>query len=113
MHEFTIALNIIDIATEQALQHDAKVIREVEIEIGKASGVVPEALEFALESAMKNTMLENASFVIHEIPVIARCQSCDQTFETDASPSDCPNCGNYVVDLISGKELRVKSLIVE
>ena len=50
MHEFSIALNIVDIASKTATDASATKINEVEIEVGILSGVIIEALEFALES---------------------------------------------------------------
>ena len=44
MHEFSIALNIVDIASRTAKKAKAKKINEVEIEVGIISGVIVEAL---------------------------------------------------------------------
>ena len=49
MHELSIAVNIVEIAEENARKEDAKLISEIELEIGSQSGVVLEALELALE----------------------------------------------------------------
>ena len=57
MHEFTIALNIIDIAKEYAIKAGTEKVIEIEIEVGDVSGVVFEALEFALENATLHTLL--------------------------------------------------------
>jgi hydrogenase nickel incorporation protein HypA/HybF len=113
MHEFSIALNIVDIALEQARMNEAGQILEVEIEVGKASGVVREALEFALESAVKNTPMEHARIIILEIPVLASCRNCGCQFEGDAYITSCPSCGELSASLITGRELRVKSMVVE
>jgi hydrogenase nickel incorporation protein HypA/HybF len=113
MHEFSIALNIVDIALEQARMNEAKQILEVEIEVGKASGVVREALEFALESAVKNTAMEKARIIIIEIPILAACRSCGFQFEGEAFITTCPVCGELTASLITGRELRVKSMVVE
>ncbi len=110
MHEFTIALNIIDIAKSEAEKAHVSEISQIEIEIGQASGVVREALEFALESAVKNSVLEKASVVIIEIGSIAECNVCKHKFETDSLIGICPQCGEITTNLISGRELKVKSI---
>jgi hydrogenase nickel incorporation protein HypA/HybF len=112
MHEFSIAMNIINIATAEAGKAKANEIREIEIEIGQASGVVREALEFALESAVKETVLEKAAIIIHEIRSIAECTSCKHRFQTDSPVSICPECGDITANLVSGRELKVKSITV-
>ncbi|OQX75909.1 MAG: hydrogenase maturation nickel metallochaperone HypA [Bacteroidetes bacterium 4484_249] len=113
MHELSIAMSIIEIAEENAKKENASVITEIELDIGRQSGVVMEAMEFAIESAKMGTMLENANWVINEIPALARCTSCKYEFETQELFSPCPECGNPFADIYQGKELRVKTLKVE
>ncbi len=113
MHEFSIAVDIVDIATSSARQEEATVVKEIEIEIGQLSGVVMEALEFSLEAAVKGTILENAHRNLIIIAGKARCTQCLTEYETDSLFKPCPKCGTCAPDVIQGRELRVKSLIVE
>jgi hydrogenase nickel incorporation protein HypA/HybF len=113
MHELSIVMNIIEIAEENAKKANASVINEIELDIGNQAGIVIEALEFAIESAKKDTMLEKAKWVINIIPALARCNSCSHEFETGDLFSPCPQCGNPFSEIFQGKELKVKSLKVE
>jgi hydrogenase nickel incorporation protein HypA/HybF len=113
MHEFSIAMDIVDLATASAREAEANVVREVEIEIGQLSGVVKEALEFSLEAAVKGTMLESARMNLVFIAGRARCPRCNHEYDTDTLFGPCPECGAFAPDIIRGRELRVKSLIVE
>ena len=113
MHELSIVMNIIEIAEENAKKEDVSMITEIELEIGTQSGIVLDALEFAMESATKGTMLENAKVVVHEIPAKARCSSCAHEFNLPELYTPCPKCSNPFSDIFQGKELRVKSLKVE
>jgi hydrogenase nickel incorporation protein HypA/HybF len=113
MHEFSIAMNIVDIAVEYAVREEAKTVSEMEIEVGALSGVVMEALEFALESAVKGTLLENARRKIIHIPGLLRCTQCEHEFEATDFFTECPQCGAGPPEIIQGRELRVKSLVVE
>jgi len=113
MHELSIVMNIIEIAEDNAKKANASVINEIELEIGTQAGVVREALDFAIESAKTGTMLENAKWVIHEIPALAKCTSCGNEFESADLFTPCPKCSNPFSDIFQGKELRVKSLKVE
>ena len=113
MHEFSLALNIVDIVTEYAVKENADEVREVEIEVGELSGVVTEALEFALESAVKGTLLEKAECHIKIIKGKVRCNQCHFEFETDNLYSECPECQSYSVEIIKGRELRVTSIVIE
>ena len=113
MHEFSIALNIVDIASKTAKEANAGKINEVEIEIGILSGVVMEALRFALESAVKDTIMENADIIINEIKAKALCNECNNEFEPDGYIAQCPACGSFNYDIIHGRELRVKSINID
>ncbi|MCD4696988.1 MAG: hydrogenase maturation nickel metallochaperone HypA [Bacteroidales bacterium] len=113
MHELSIAINIIEIAEENAKNANTSVINEIELDIGKLAGVVMEALEFAIESAKKGSMLENAKWIINEIPAMARCSSCNHEFETNDLYTPCPKCSNPFSDIYQGRELKVKSLKAE
>lgn len=113
MHELSIAMNIIEIADEYAKNANAEVVREIEIEIGDLSGVVTDALRFALEVAGKNSILEKATYRLIRIPGLARCTKCLNEFETSTLYTPCPECNSYEQEIIRGKELRVMSLMVD
>ena len=113
MHEFSIALNIVDIASKTATDASATKINEVEIEVGILSGVIIEALEFALESAVRNTLLENAKININRIKARSKCNSCNTEFEPEDLIAKCPECSSFDFKIINGRELRVKSINVD
>ena len=113
MHELSIVMSIIEIAEENAKKENASAITGIELDIGTQSGVVREALDFAIESAREGTMLEKADWVINEIPAKARCTECGHEFETDEIFAPCPKCGNPFSDIFQGKELQIRSLKIE
>ena len=81
--------------------------------MGTQSGVVVEALEFAMDSAKINSMMENAEIIINEIQAKAKCTDCSTEFEITQLYDACPKCGSILHDIIEGKELKVKSLDAE
>lgn len=113
MHEMSIALEIIEIAERHAREAGASRVREVEIEVGSLSGVEYNALVFALDSAVKNTLLEKASLKLNRISAEAHCQDCETDFQPSGPLDNCPACGSYFYHISKGKELRVKSLLVD
>ena len=60
MHELSIAQSVVDLAEEVAEKEKADSVVSIDIEIGTLSGVVVDALEFAMEMTVKNTKLEFA-----------------------------------------------------
>lgn len=113
MHELSIAMSIVEIAEENAQQSNVKSISEIQLEIGELSGVVHEALEFAMEEAVKNTILKNSKRIIISIPGKVKCLQCMHEFEVDDIFTPCPVCSSFENDVIAGKELRVKSMVGE
>jgi len=113
MHELSIALSIIDIADKEAKKANAIKVAEIELEVGELAGVEYRALDFAFETAVKNTILENAIVKIHKPKGQAICNDCNTNFEINDLYSACPKCGGYFHNIIKGKELRVKSLLVD
>jgi hydrogenase nickel incorporation protein HypA/HybF len=112
MHELSIVMNIIDIATREAEKANAGRIEEIELEIGELSTVEMGAFDFAWKQAVKNTKLENASRVIHRLEGRGRCLICAAEFPIEQLYDPCPHCGRNQIEVLHGKELRVKSLVV-
>lgn len=113
MHEMSIAMNIIDIATEYAEKEKVLKVHEIEIEVGKLSGVEIDALTFALKTATLGTILENSKTQIVLLDGLANCLDCGQDIKIENLYTSCPNCGGYKLNIIAGKNLRIKSLSVD
>jgi len=112
MHELSIAQSIVDLAEEQAKTRKASAIEEIELEIGELAGVEIHALEFALESCVKGTMLEKAHIVRRDIEGEAFCSDCEKNFSINNLFTPCPICGSYPVKILKGRELRLKSIVI-
>ena len=108
MHEVSIALGILDIAEQHCKQEGYKGIESIVVKIGKASGVMPEALLFAFDAVKHGTLAENAHLNIEEIPVSGYCNSCKNSFSVEEPfILCCPKCGDSSIRLDSGRELDI------
>lgn len=112
MHEVSMMQNTLDIAIAQARQNNAIQIDCLTMNIGKLSGVIPEAIEFAFEVLSKNTIAENARLEIKTIPVVCHCQKCDRNFQPEAYVYQCPQCQKISSDILQGRELELVSVVV-
>lgn len=112
MHELSIVMSIVDIAAKQLEKADASEIEEIELEIGALSGVEVNALDFAWSQAVKQTPLEKAMRKINFIEGKGKCLDCGIEFALHNLYDACPVCNGHLIDILKGKELRVKSLIV-
>lgn len=115
MHELAICRGIIDVALEAlgALGRPLPRVTDVHVEIGRLTGVVPDSLRFHFEVLTPRTPLGGAALEITTVPIRARCAECKARFEIDVLAFTCPACGSGLVELTSGRELRVVSVDTE
>lgn len=66
MHELSIALSMIDMASEEVIRHGGARVTALHLKIGALSGVVKEALTFSYEIACQGTALEGSQLIIEE-----------------------------------------------
>ena len=74
------------------------------------SAVVPQSLRFCFEVARRDTPLDGAELHIEEIPVQARCRSCDRQWTVDEPVFRCPGCAGTALEIVSGRELDIQSI---
>lgn len=114
MHEMGIAMEIVDIATASIPEdmQDARVKR-VNLQVGKLSAIVTESLRFCFDLVVKETPLEGAELAVEEMPVVARCKECQTQWTVSEPVFTCKNCGSGNIDILSGRELDIKSIEIE
>jgi hydrogenase nickel incorporation protein HypA/HybF len=113
MHELSIALSLVDLATEEARRHEGRVCT-VHLRIGALAGVVPEALLASYEMAAFETPLEGSRLVIEEVPVVVFCPQCQADRPLESVQSFCcPECGAPTPQVERGRELDLVALEIE
>jgi hydrogenase nickel incorporation protein HypA/HybF len=112
MHELSIVMSIIEIASREAGKAGARDVEEIELDIGELSTVDMDAFSFAWQQGVKDTLLQDSKMTVNRIEGQARCMECKIEFAVHQVYDPCPVCGQHLVEVIRGKELRVKSLIV-
>ncbi|WP_181783112.1 hydrogenase maturation nickel metallochaperone HypA/HybF [Pseudonocardia pini] len=103
MHELSITQSVVDAVT--ARLGEAR-IRRVRLEVGRLSGVVPDALRFCFELVTAGTTLDGAVLEIEEPAGSARCRTCGVGFETTEVLPLC-GCGSADVEVLGGAGLRI------
>ena len=111
MHELSIALSIIEGASQEALNRGGAQVHAVHLKLGALSGVVKDALLFSYDIACAGTMLEGSKLVIEDVPVVVYCATCggEKTLES-IQRFCCPTCGALTPDVVSGKQLELVGL---
>jgi hydrogenase nickel incorporation protein HypA/HybF len=103
VHELAITESIVAAVVERMPD---TTVRRVRLEIGRLSGVVPDAVRFCFDLVVAGTSLE-----IDEPPGRVACRRCAAEFDTDEVLALCP-CGSADVELLRGRELRIRSVEV-
>ena len=93
MHELSIAVNLVEIATERIERLALGPVEAVHLRLGRLSGVVPDALLFSFDVATQGSALEGARLVIQTMPIVVRCPRCDAERELPGMRLRCPTCG--------------------
>jgi hydrogenase nickel incorporation protein HypA/HybF len=114
MHETALALSILDIIVEKCRESGGKRIDSVRVRIGKAAGVMPEALTFAFDAAKATTVAEKAALEIESVPVGGFCGECKKDFTVSDVQYvfSCPLCDSKLIEIKSGREMEIVDMEV-
>jgi hydrogenase nickel incorporation protein HypA/HybF len=113
MHELSIAMNVVELAQEEAGKRGVRVLA-VHLKLGPLSGVIRQALEGSYEMACTGTPLEGSRLVVEEVPIVAFCPACagEKTIPS-MQALQCPDCGAPTPEVLQGADLQVTALEVE
>ena len=108
MHELAITQSLVDAVAERLPGQRVTCVR---LEIGALSGVVADSIRFCFDLVTEGTSLEGATLEITEPRASCECRACALVFEPDGPIVLCP-CGSAEVAVLSGQDLRIKSVQV-
>jgi hydrogenase nickel incorporation protein HypA/HybF len=109
MHEYTIAYDLYVTSRKAALEHNATLVKKVNVEVGKMAMVNPEQVVFLFDTIKEDDPLfKKAVLECNETPPETRC-SCGYT---GAEIYICPKCG-ALPELVKGREIVVTNVEIE
>lgn len=112
MHEISLMQAALSIALDQAKAKGASRIHCLKLQVGRLSGVVPEALAFAFDVVSAGTAAEGAELSLEAIPALCYCPHCKQEFYPADWVYECPECHRISTDIRQGQDLELVSLEV-
>ncbi|HCI55567.1 MAG TPA: hydrogenase maturation nickel metallochaperone HypA [Bacteroidales bacterium] len=110
MHELSIAENLSEIVIEVAEKEKLSKVTRVNVSFGKMVQIIPEFFEKAFRAAVSGTIANDAEINIEEVPVTIRCNNCNFEMTLDEYNFVCERCGSSDIDIVTGRELYVKSI---
>ena len=93
MHEIGVVRQLVRTVTEFASQNQVADVREVVVDCGELSLVIPEYVEELYPAVIKGSILEHAKLTLRVVPGMAECDNCDEIFNVVENRGYCPNCG--------------------
>ena len=113
MHELGVAASILDCVQAEAKRHPGSHISKVGIRLGEISGIDADALQFGFECLVKDTELEPLALEIEAVPRMQRCPQCSHEFRMAEYDPQCPSCGEFMTQCISGDQLDISYMEVD
>lgn len=114
MHELSLAVEIIEIATNEARRHGNGRIQAVHLRLGPLAGVVEEALLAAFPLAAQGTKADGADLVIEKVPLIVYCTRCRAERQIGFEVwLFCPVCRTPTPEVRQGREFEITALELE
>ena len=110
MHELGITRNVVSIVSERA--QGQKVLR-VTLEVGRLSGMLPEAISFCFDICAKGTSLEGATLQVVVVEGRGLCSECGAEPPMTMPLGRCPVCSKPSLRIVAGTELKIKEMEVE
>lgn len=112
MHEIGIVRQMLRTVSAFAAENGVRDIREVVVDCGELSLVIPKYLEDLYPVVVKGSLLQNAKLTVNIVPGLAECDECDEIFNVVEHKGYCPNCGSFEKTVLSGQEFRIREIIV-
>jgi hydrogenase nickel incorporation protein HypA/HybF len=110
MHEVGIIHSAVLTAEQQAKAQGATRIHTLRLRIGRLSGVVPDALQFAFEAVSLGTIAEGGKLEIEDVPAAFWCEGCQAEFPSEDYLAECPKCHAVARELRRGREMELCSM---
>lgn len=111
MHELSIAISLVEGASEEASRHPGEYVEAVRLKLGRASGVVKEALLFCYELACEGTPIAGSRLEIEDVETAVFCDRCKEESEIeDIRDLRCQRCGRPSGKVVRGREILIVGL---
>lgn len=112
MHELSLARSLLAQSSELAATHGGA-LRRVRVQVGPLSGVEPALMVSAWERSVAAANLSGAMLEIEEVPLVAHCRRCEESFQPVGFSFRCPACGGASTEAVSGDGVVLHSIVID
>ncbi len=107
MHEYSVVRSLLRQVQEIARSNGGGAIETIRLAVGEFSGVECTLVELAFRDLAPGKIGRQAKLEIHEIPLEAKCENCQQNIIITDYQFCCPLCNSQQVRITSGDELTI------
>ena len=92
-------------------QESTAMVETVHLDVGRFTCVEPDQLVTTYNAAVQGSWLDGSRLAIHEIAFVGRCIVCASDYTPIAeSAYRSPCCDHPLEQIVSGRELRIRSI---
>jgi len=113
MHEMSLVRSLVAQIRPLIAANGGGTLRQVRVQVGPLSCVEPALLASAWDQSQDTGSLGLAVLEIEEVPLIARCRTCDAEFQPVQFRFHCPACGGTQTDAIWGDGVILHSIVLD
>jgi len=113
MHEFSIARSLLIQVNEIAAANGGGKIKEVLVRCGPLAGIEPLLLNEAFATIQGQYSCEQTQLRIKEVPLMADCRDCGESFSPKQFRFVCPLCGSGDTIVTSGEQIMIDSIVLD
>ncbi len=114
MHELSIVEVLIEQVEKEVEQAgEAGRVSQVDLVIGRLSGVNTDSIRFAFEVLAPGTLVEGAELRIAEPQALCCCRTCGVETEVEDLAAFCPRCDSSDIYFEGGQELLLEAINLE
>ena len=113
MHELSITQQVLDTAVAKASEAGASAVKQINLVIGEMSSVVDDSVQFYFDFLSQDSIASGAQLSFQRIKTRVRCRRCGHEFNPAADNWACPQCREFDIEIVAGKEFYLESVEVE
>lgn len=107
MHELSVASAIVAEVRDAMVANDVSVVTDVEVKVGRLSGIVADSLLFGWTVVRQGTVLADASLTVTDDPVVVWCPIGGHALTLDGMVFRCDEHGCATPEILSGERLEI------
>ncbi len=113
VHELAVTERILEIALKYARAADAVRVTDVNIVVGRLSGIVDESVQFYWDLLSRDTLCRGSQLHFKRVAAQMQCLDCQHTYLLEDELTPCPQCNSVRLKTLAGEEFYLDSIEIE